>query len=106
MLHKTFTGSGIRLATTSKKHCRKLLDVTFTLNPNVHIQKQFERLMRFYDTIHRKLQLDIWCQHKTASLRAVVPAAVHQTGGATAMVDVSSCVPVVNNTYERRKILI
>lgn len=65
-----------------------------------------KQLMRFYDTVHRKLQLDIWCQHKTASLRAVVPAAVHQTGGATAMVDVSSCVPVVNNTYEKRKILI
>lgn len=30
-----------------------------------------------------------------------VPLAVHHTGGATAMVDVSSCVPVVDNTRQR-----
>lgn len=30
-----------------------------------------------------------------------VPLAAHHTGGATAMVDVSSCVPVVDNTRQR-----
>lgn len=43
------------------------------------------------------LQLDISSQHKTASPGAIVPVAVHPRGGATAMVDVSSCVPVVDN---------
>lgn len=30
-----------------------------------------------------------------------VPLAAHHTGGATAMVDVSSCVPVVDNTRQK-----
>lgn len=39
-----------------------------------------------------QLQLDTHC---------IVPSAAHQTGGAAAAVEVSSCVPVVNSTCER-----
>lgn len=80
-------------ATSPNKHCRSLFMCRSILCP----------LMSSYYDVYTKLQLDMWCQHKTASAyRAVVPLAVHQRGGATAMADVSSFVPVVNNICKRK----
>lgn len=64
------------------------------------MNKQLGQLKPPDDTAHTKLQLDTWFQH-IASLGGAVPFAVHQRGGATATVDVSSCVPVVNDIYQR-----
>lgn len=50
-----------------------------------------------------RLQPGAWCQHKAASPGgAGVPFAVHHRGGATAGVDVSSCVPAADDTRQRK----